>query len=64
MLKARVREPVPMLLFSIGLSLVKNIQEEQIACHGRWWRKTRIVEHLPDNIDDTNGIDDLTDILE
>src|SRR5712691_8304992 len=53
-----------MLVFRIGLPLVKRIQEEQIASHGFWGRKTRVVEHLPDNINDTTWLDDLTDVPE
>ena len=53
-----------MFLFRIGLPFVKHIQKEQIACHGLRRRQTRIVEHLPDNIHDTPGLNDLPDVPE
>src|SRR5215510_1467920 len=62
--KACVCEPVSMLVFRIGLPLVKHIQEEQIASHGFWGRKTRVVEHLPDDIHDTTWLDELPDVPE
>jgi hypothetical protein len=32
--------------------------------HSGWWRQTRIVKHLPDNMDGTTGLDGLTHMAE
>lgn len=60
----RLRQPSPVLLFSVSTAVVVDVDEDQVERHGRRGRETRIVEDLTENNDQTAWFENLKEIVE